>query len=105
MFRRLHDPETDSVTIDFEGEILKVGAGETVAAAVLTADPGHSRTTPVTGAPRLPFCMMGACFDCLMEIDGIPNRQACMETVRNGMKVRRQEGKRQLIPTSADNDS
>jgi len=96
MFRRLHDPEPEAVTINFEGEILKVGVGETVAAAVLTANPGHSRTTPVTGAPRLPFCMMGACFDCLMEIDGIPNRQACMEIVQDGMKVRRQEGKRQL---------
>ena len=96
MFRRLHDPEADSVTIDFEGEILKVGAHESVAAALLAADPGHSRTTPVSGSPRLPFCMMGACFDCLVEIDGVPNRQACMELVRNGMKVRRQDGKRRL---------
>ncbi len=96
MFRRLHDPEADSVTIDFEGEILKVGAHESVAAALLAADPGYSRTTPVSGSPRLPFCMMGACFDCLVEIDGVPNRQACMELVRNGMKVRRQDGKRRL---------
>jgi hypothetical protein len=96
MFRRLHDPNSDTVTIDFEGEILKVDPHETVAAAVLAANPGCSRTTPVSGAPRLPFCMMGACFDCLMEIDGVPNRQACMVRVRNGMKVRRQTGKRDL---------
>jgi predicted molibdopterin-dependent oxidoreductase YjgC len=98
MFRRLHDPDAHSVTINFEGEILKVGAHETVAAAVLAAGAGHSRTTPVTGSARLPFCMMGACFDCLMEIDGVPNRQACMVRVEDGMKVRRQDGKRRLEP-------
>ncbi len=96
MFRRLHEPDSQSVSIDFEGEIINVGVNETVAAAVLAAGADHSRTTPVTGAARLPFCMMGACFDCLMEIDGIPNRQACMVRVENGMKVRRQEGKRRL---------
>jgi predicted molibdopterin-dependent oxidoreductase YjgC len=96
MFRRLHEPDGQSVSIDFEGEIINVGANETVAAAVLAAGARHNRTTPVTGAARLPFCMMGACFDCLMEIDGVPNRQACMVRVRNGMKVRRQDGKRRL---------
>jgi len=96
MFRRLREPGAKAVSIDFEGEILTVGAHETVAAAVLASGTSHSRTTPVTGAPRLPFCMMGACFDCLMEIDGVPNRQACMVTVQNGMKVRRQNGKRRL---------
>jgi predicted molibdopterin-dependent oxidoreductase YjgC len=35
---------------------------------------------------------MGVCFDCLMEIDGVPNQQACMIRVRDGMKVRRQHG-------------
>ena len=37
-----------------------------------------SRDSAVIGAPRGPFCMMGVCFDCLVEIDGLPNRQACM---------------------------
>jgi predicted molibdopterin-dependent oxidoreductase YjgC len=36
--------------------------------------------------------MMGVCFDCLVEIDGVPNRQACLESVREGMRVRRQRG-------------
>lgn len=96
MFRRLHEPGEQSVSVDFEGEIINVGAGETVAAAILAAGAEHSRTSPVTGAPRLPYCMMGACYDCLVEINGIPNRQACMVRVENGMKIRRQEGKRRL---------
>jgi predicted molibdopterin-dependent oxidoreductase YjgC len=45
--------------------------------------------------------MMGACFDCLVEIDGVPSRQSCMVTVRDGMRVRSQEGARELPPVVA----
>ncbi len=61
MFRRLH--ETVTVAIDFDGERLDVGADETVAAALLAAGAGYTRTTPVGGSPRAPCCMMGVCFD------------------------------------------
>jgi NADH dehydrogenase/NADH:ubiquinone oxidoreductase subunit G len=36
--------------------------------------------------------MMGVCFDCLVEVDGAPNRQACLTPVREGMVIRRQDG-------------
>lgn len=94
MFKRLPEDQADPVTIEFEGERIEAWAGDTVAAAVLAASPGHTRTTPVSGAPRLPYCLMGTCFECLMEIDGMPNRQACLTEVRDGMRVKRQHGKR-----------
>jgi predicted molibdopterin-dependent oxidoreductase YjgC len=34
--------------------------------------------------------MMGVCFECLLEIDGIDNRRACQVEVKAGMQVRRQ---------------
>jgi NADH dehydrogenase/NADH:ubiquinone oxidoreductase subunit G len=37
---------------------------------------------------------MGACFDCLVNIDGMANRQACMTPVRDGMVVQMQHGRR-----------
>ncbi|MNU05931.1 Hydrogen cyanide synthase subunit HcnA [compost metagenome] len=40
--------------------------------------------------------MMGVCFECLMEIDGEPSRQSCLVTVREGMRVRTQDGARTL---------
>ena len=43
-----------------------------------------------TGERRAPFCMMGTCFECLVEIDGQPNRQACLTIVREGMDIKRQ---------------
>ena len=46
--------------------------------------------------PRGPFCMMGVCFDCLVEIDGVPNVQGCMTPVREGMQVRAIQGKARL---------
>ena len=36
--------------------------------------------------------MMGVCFECLVTVDGEPNRQACLETVRGGMIVEPQAG-------------
>ena len=50
--------------------------------------------TRVAVAPRAPYCMMGVCFECLLEIDGVANRQACLVTVQPGMKIRSQEGAR-----------
>jgi predicted molibdopterin-dependent oxidoreductase YjgC len=34
--------------------------------------------------------MMGICFECLVEIDGRPNQQACQIIVRDGMTIHRQ---------------
>ena len=55
---------------------IRARAGDTVAAALLAAGVDHCRTTPVTGAPRAPYCLMGVCFDCLVTIDGVGSRQA-----------------------------
>jgi predicted molibdopterin-dependent oxidoreductase YjgC len=92
MFKRLNEVSGDTVTVEIEGVSVRVPAGESVAAAVLAHGLIHTRTTPVSGKPRAPYCMMGVCFDCLMEIDGKPNRQACMVPVEEGMKIRRQQG-------------
>jgi len=39
---------------------------------------------------------MGVCFDCLVSIDGIGNRQACLVQVAQGMRVETQQGKREV---------
>lgn len=61
--------------------------GDSVAAALLASGRLAFRTSPIEGAPRGPYCMMGACFECLVTIDGRENRQACMITVAEGMRV------------------
>ncbi len=92
MFRRLDDWERRMVTIEVEGREVPAESGANLAAALLEAGFGPFRTTPVSGSPRSAYCMMGVCFECLAEIDGVPNRQTCLETVREGMTIVRQAG-------------
>jgi len=92
IFKRLPEAEGNPVTISFNGQPLPAREGDTVAAALIAAGHSASRSTAVSGAARGPFCMMGACFECLMEIDGVANRQACMVAVRDGMRVKGMEG-------------
>jgi hypothetical protein len=82
------------VLVTVEGRGIRVSEGASAAAAMLLAGLAATRVTPVTGAPRAPYCLMGVCFDCLAEIDGVANRQSCMMTVAPGMTIRRQRGKR-----------
>jgi sarcosine oxidase subunit alpha len=97
MFRRLPlDRPASTVLVFVDGRRIEAREFDTVAAAMLAAGIDHCRTTPVSGAPRAPYCMMGVCFDCLVTIDGVGNRQACLERVRDGMRIEMQQGKREL---------
>ena len=95
MFKRLAEMGAP-VAITVDGKAVSARTGDTVAAALLLAGIDHCRTTPVTGAPRAPYCLMGVCFDCLVTIDGVGNRQGCMVKVASGMRVDTQRGKREL---------
>lgn len=101
-FNRLPDRPRRTVTIDFEGAPLAALEGDSVAAALLAAGQAVTRTTPVRGTARGPFCMMGVCFECLLEIDGQPNRQGCAVPVSEGMRVRRMDGARSLAAEHED---
>jgi len=95
-FKRLFKTHGATVTMQFEDRSLQAFEGETVATALLASGIDFTRTTPVSGSARAPFCMMGTCFECLMEIDQVPNRQACMVQVADGMVIRRMHGARNV---------
>lgn len=99
MFKRRTDwtrRSTGRVRFTFEGQSLEALEGDTVAAAVLSSNAGFTRTTPVSGTRRAPYCMMGVCFECLVTIDGTGNRQACMVPVEEGMRIETQHGRREI---------
>ncbi|SMF22475.1 2Fe-2S iron-sulfur cluster binding domain-containing protein [Azospirillum oryzae] len=98
MFRRLPEIETASSTVAFtiDGRPASARAGDSVAAALLANGVTVCRNTPVSGAARGPYCMMGVCFDCLVTIDGTGNRQGCQVRVAPGMAVETQNGKREV---------
>jgi 2Fe-2S iron-sulfur cluster protein len=94
MFHRRPDSRPATIAVDVEGRTVMVPEGASAAAAVLLAGLPSLRTTAVSGGERLPYCLMGVCFDCLAEIDAVPNRQSCMTPARPGMRIRRQHGAR-----------
>ncbi len=100
MFKQLDNARVETVCLTLDGEKLEVPGNIPVAAAMLLTGNNTLRTTPVSSSPRAPFCMMGVCFDCLMDIDGKPNQRACMVTVREGMQLKRQQGAAALTPSA-----
>ncbi len=103
LFRRLHLARK-YVQIEFEGMPLTVPAGVSLAAALLSHDVGHTRESAVNGRPGAAYCMMGVCFECLVEVDGQANCQACLIQVTEGMRVRRQRGARDLLSGGTDDE-
>jgi len=86
MFRRLGE-SVERYGLVVDGCRVAAVPGDTVATALLLAGMKPFRRTIKSAAPRSPYCGMGVCFDCLVTIDGIANRQACMEPVRDGMRI------------------
>ena len=90
MFKKQFESH-ETVCIILEGKNLDVEKGQTVASALMVGGNKVFRSSAVSGQPRGPYCMMGVCFECLIEIDGIPNQRACMFPVRDAMKIKRQQ--------------
>ncbi len=62
------------LTIWVDGEPVTGTAGQTIAGVLLGAGRRQWRTTREGGAPRGVFCGIGVCFDCLVEVNGLPRR-------------------------------
>jgi hypothetical protein len=96
MFRKLNETAYDPITIEVDGKLTFAEAGETVAAVMLRQHDIWVGTNPVSQRRSAPYCMMGVCFECLAEIDGVASIQTCLKPVCDGMRVRRQTGKRSV---------
>ncbi|MFJ9050547.1 (2Fe-2S)-binding protein [Streptomyces bacillaris] len=84
--------DADVVRFAFDGRALAARRGQSIAGALW----GHGivawRTTRGGGRPRGAFCGMGACFDCLVVVNGVPGQRACLVRVSEGDAVTSQEG-------------
>jgi hypothetical protein len=92
MFTSVAPPSTQhdvprTVRLMVDGRLVEGVEGMRLAALLLTLDDRPFRAAPVSGAPRAPYCMMGVCFECLVEVDGMPGQQACLLPLREGMQV------------------
>ena len=103
MFKPVDLPAAEqqkAVRIRVEGREVQAREGQTLAMALLGAGVVPFRRTAVSGAPRTPLCLMGVCFDCLVEVDGSQNVQSCLVEVREGMQVRLPPGARRAGGTA-----
>jgi len=96
MFKRFPDGQPMSVTLDVDGRAVEARAGDSIAAALLAAGISPTRLSPVSGSPRAPYCMMGVCFECLLTVNGIANRQGCLVVVEDGMRIETLKGAREI---------
>ena len=96
MFRKLHEFERDEVTIEIDGMTVPAQVGETLASVILRQPEPWTRVSPVSGDIRAPYCMMGVCFECMAEVDGVGSVQTCLTPVSEGMRVARQSLTRRI---------
>ena len=78
----------EPVSFTFDGKPMTAEAGQTVGAALLAAGIRSWRRTRGGGRPRGLFCGIGACFDCLVDVNGDRALRACLVPVREGDEVR-----------------
>jgi D-hydroxyproline dehydrogenase subunit gamma len=76
----------DAITVYVNGRAVAVPAGATAAVAILLA--GAACRTSVSGQPRAPFCGMGTCFECRVEIDGVGQVRSCQVVCEPKMEIK-----------------
>ena len=77
-----------TMTVTLDGKPVSLPEGISVAAGLLAIGELVSRVSPTSEKPCSPNCLMGVCYECWMEIDGI-KRQACLTPAREGMVIER----------------
>ncbi|ARS71031.1 (2Fe-2S)-binding protein [Sinorhizobium meliloti] len=85
-----------SVEITVDGDAVLARKGEPLAAVFLRLEDMHTRTSFFSSQPRAPFCMMGVCYECLVEVEGIGTIRSCQQAVNAGMKVQRYDHPKRL---------
>ncbi|MCA9708480.1 MAG: (2Fe-2S)-binding protein [Myxococcales bacterium] len=64
--------------------------GDTVSLALLDHGVLETSRSAKYRRPRGAYCLRGDCGTCLVRIDGLPNRRACLTVAREGMQVHSQ---------------
>ncbi|MGW2151063.1 2Fe-2S iron-sulfur cluster-binding protein [Nonomuraea bangladeshensis] len=71
----------------FRGAVVPAEPGQSVGAALVAAGIRDWRSTRKGGRPRGLFCGIGVCFDCLITVNGVPDRRACLTPAADGLHL------------------
>ena len=88
MFRELKGGQKKEVVFFFEGKKLSAFGGEALASALLRSGEIFFRESKNNNF-RGPYCMIGICFECLVDVDQMQSLQSCQVIVKNNMQVKR----------------
>jgi predicted molibdopterin-dependent oxidoreductase YjgC len=86
---RVLDQDRAELRFHLDGETLTAREGDTLLTAILAAGAGWLRTSEFGDGKRAGFCLMGACQECWVTVEGQGRRRACGTLVAPGMQVRR----------------
>lgn len=86
---RLRDTDRPPIALTLDGAPVAGLQGDTLLTALLAGGAGHLRASEFGDGPRAGFCLMGACQDCWVSVEGLGRVRACATLARDGMKVRR----------------
>ena len=87
-FQRLTDQNRTSFEISIDGDKVSVLDGDTVLTAILLHQT-QLRQHEINGEMRAGFCLMGACQDCWVNVEGGGRVRACTTQITEGMCVTR----------------
>lgn len=74
------------VTVRIDGAAITVPEGTSIAAALARTESGRARLS-VSDAARAPFCGMGVCHECRVQVDGV-QQLACLLACQPGQEIR-----------------
>ena len=75
------------ITLTVDGKPVTAYEGETVHAALVASGIQILGTTRKSHQNRGILCGMGICYQCRVEINGIPDQRACMTQVKADMDI------------------
>lgn len=77
----------EKINILVNGDPIPAFKGETVLAALTAAGYKSLKRSAVLKEKRGALCGMGICFECIVTINGVPNKRACMIEVEDNMEI------------------
>ncbi len=86
--RRLAETDRSAVSFMLDGAPADALVGDTLLTAILVRE-GHLRTSEFGDGLRAGFCLMGACQDCWVNVEGGGRVRACTTEITEGMRVTR----------------
>jgi NADH dehydrogenase/NADH:ubiquinone oxidoreductase subunit G len=85
-FVRLAETGRAGIMITVDGRMVRALAGDTVLTALRAAGL-VVRQGEFGDGPRAGFCLMGACHDCIVRIEGQGRVRSCQIPAAQGMRV------------------